>query len=104
MKHLLLLFSFLLVVSCGTQRKEPPPQIITQTEIKYRNIPDRFLVCPPPPVTEEEVIAAVQFENEYNEELVLKLFRNNEECYRSIERANRWNEDIQNDENSVETD
>lgn len=92
MKNLLILLASLIVVTgCATGRKDPAERVVVQEKLIFREIPDEYLVCNPPPVTADEVINMTEFENDYNERAVLPLFRNNEECYLNIERIREWN-------------
>ena len=92
MKALLAAISILLLAGCATDRKDSPEKIIIREKPVVRVIPDSFLVCSPPPVVHDELIEMAETEQPFNEELVIPLFVNNEECYMNMNRIIRWNE------------
>lgn len=98
MKYVFVALVSLTLVGCITGRKPPPPEVITQTQLVFQKVPEEYFerdgepTCPPPPITNDELIELVEFENQYNEELVLKLFDNNRNCYFQSQRIQRWND------------
>ena len=81
---------------CSTfNNNERPQKIVTIVKTKYRTIPDEYMVCPPPPVVDEEFIETTLDEAQYNRNLPLPLFNNNVQCYESMERIKKFNEETQ---------
>ena len=88
MKYILLAL-VLLLAACG---HKPKPEIIIQTKIEYKIIPEEFLVCPATPVLSQEEIAAIVKEMQFNMSVVLPIFENNIQCYQNMKRIIEWNE------------
>lgn len=85
----LLLIPLLFVIGCENNKK---PEIIVQTKVEYKIIPEEYLVCPATPVYTAEQIEAIMLESQYNAAVVLPFFEIIITCYQNMNRVREWND------------
>lgn len=77
-------------------RATRPDRVRIETE--YLTVPEEYLECPPPVSLTPQEIARITSEGDYNELFVAPLYANNETCYLNMQRIERFNESVEQEE------
>lgn len=115
MHKIAIILSSLLLVACGTvnsytdgvrdriagfieseERATKPDRV--QVRLEYVTIPEDLYdmqACPPPVSLSPEEIARLTTEGAYNELFVAPLYSNNELCFLSMRRIERYNDSVE---------